>query len=133
MTSTSKPRQIAAVYLHSILVELVTARSDLTTRLAGKKPRAVPCAVVWMKSEDTALPNGTAESVDELDAKTHLDAVNVTASQYGIKVGQTIAEARALVANLQIATLSHQVLQSAVERVAEALGRFGTTVAFEIT
>jgi protein ImuB len=165
MSSTSKTRQVVAVYLHSILSELVSAKFDLSSQLAGKKSRPVPRAVVWLKnplvvkssnrvlsgktpqpysdsSSDGAELNGTelngtelngAElNSEEFDAKTPLDAVNAIASQYGVKIGQTIAEARALVANLQVVPLTHQELLSAVERVAEVLGRFGTTVAFEL-
>lgn len=153
MTSSSKSRQVAAVYLPSILVELALAHTELCSRLAGKKTRALPRAVVWLKEEgEGAAAVGSAshavrsskenpspqngaglkQQVEELDAKTPLDAVNAVAAQYGVKVGQSIAEARALVAHLQIDTLTHRVLHAALERVAEVLGRFGTSVAFEL-
>jgi protein ImuB len=147
MSSASKPRQIAAVYLHSILVELVAAQVELRDQLAGKKSRPLPRAVVWLQNaaansvggariSRSAPFNGAAnrasDDTDELDAKTTLDAVNAIALQYGVKAGQTIAEARALVANLQVATVEHRLLQFTVERIAEVLGRFGATVAFEL-
>lgn len=92
--------------------------------LAEGAPEGEPRAVVWLSEENS--------EERELDAKRQIDAVNREARQYGVCVGQTIAEARALVAHLSISVVQTSRLRAALERVAEAMTRFGSTVAIRL-
>jgi protein ImuB len=123
MTSESQPRQIVALVLSQIFNELAHAQVEFeqlthAVRQSGEEPRAV----VWL----------TEESTGGLDAKRQIDAVNRVAREYGVCVGQTIAEARALVAHLAISVVKTSCLRAALERVAEAMARFGSTVAITL-
>lgn len=148
MTSEFQSRQIVALVLSQILNELAHAQVELEqltqavkqsgdfarvvgSRAAHSDSRAAhsraalqeePRAVVWLSEENTA----------ELDAKRPIDAVNRVAREYGVCVGQTIAEARALVAHLAISVVKTSRLRAALERVAEAMARFGSTVAITL-
>lgn len=84
-----------------------------------------PRAVVWLKDPELVEER-------ELDAKRLIDAVNKEARTFGVRPGQSIAEARSLVSHLAISTIGTRVLQGALERVAEAMTRFGTTVALAL-
>jgi protein ImuB len=141
MTSeVSKPRQIVAIVLSQILNELAQGQMEVErltqevkqsgdsvrsaegrAAFSNGRPKAEPRAVVWLAEEMT--------QERELDAKRGIDAVNRAAREYGVCVGQTIAEARALVAQLAISVVKTQRLRAALERVAESMARFGTTVA----
>jgi protein ImuB len=155
----SKPRQIVAIVLSQLFVELATAQAEVeqltrekgrgkTGEKAGadraaekrtpasdsnpsKRQRshvrnalAAPRAVVWLRED--------VQEALELDAKQGLDAVNVDAHRFGVRSGQTIAEARSLVANLAISTVKTATLRAALERVAESMTRFGATVALNL-
>lgn len=158
-----EPRQIVAVVLPQILIELAQARAELTLVAQSMKPPTAssrtremrpgnlrqgesrnrpssgatdshrkrvpqdlarePRAVIWLRQEESTLES-------ELEAKRPLDAVNHAAKEFGVNVGQTIAEARALVAHLGISVVGHSRLQNALERIAESMSRFGETVSF---
>lgn len=143
MTSeVTKPRQIVAIVLSQVLNELARAQVEVeqltyavkqTDGAKGIEGRVIPSnatlkeearAVVWLAEGLTAER--------ELDAKRALNAVNRAARQYGVCVGQTIAEARALVAHLAISVVKTARLRAALERVAESMARFGTTVAITL-
>lgn len=130
----TKPRQIVAIVLSQLFVELANAQAEVEQltrkgenspkRPRVRTPHAEPRAVVWLR-EDVG-------GALELDAKQVLDAVNVGAHQFGVRAGQTIAEARSLVANLAISTVKTATLRAALERVAESMTRFGATVALNL-
>ncbi len=139
----SKPRQIVGIVLSQILNELALAQVELeqVTQVVKQadvvpaatieraaapqpKPRREPRAVVWL-TEELAQER-------ELDAKRRIDAINRSAREFGVCAGQTIAEARALVAHLAISVVKTPRLRGALERVAESMSRFGTTVAITL-
>lgn len=146
--SVSKPRQIVAIVLSQLFVELATAQAEVEAltqkgakgvekrghtdnanlpkrhRSRVRTPHAEPRAVIWLRED--------AGGALELDAKQVLDAVNAEAQQFGVRAGQTIAEARSLVANLAISTVKTATLRAALERVAESMTRFGATVALHL-
>jgi protein ImuB len=141
MTSQiSRSRQIVGIVLSQIFNELARAQVEVeqltqAVKQSGDSVRSAegraaapngkfkgePRVVVWLTEEKAAE--------QELDAKRTIDAVNRAAREYGVCVGQTIAEARALVAHLAISVVKTPRLRSALERVAESMARFGTTVA----
>lgn len=66
-----------------------------------------------------------------LEPTSRLDAVNAEARRYGIREGQTIAEACAMLAGLVVRSISVDRVQETLSRVAEAALGFGATVALE--
>lgn len=108
-----------------------TRTHDSPRHSKGSRPSArdantrEPRAVVWLKDPELLEER-------ELDAKQLVDAVNKEARDFGVRPGQSIAEARSLVSHLAISTVRTYTLQAALERVAEAMTRFGTTVALAL-
>ncbi len=82
-----------------------------------------PLGVVIVEAEaDAAEIRGTAP----------LGAVNETARRLGVNTGQTIAEARALVAGLRVRQISRMQLDAALQTVAEVALGFGTMVSIRL-
>lgn len=150
-TEVEKPRQVVAIVLSQLFNELATAEVEVSLlahrvkqssseiskaegkvegsaegRAAASRGRAKgePRAVIWVTEERT--------EEGEIDAKRRVDAVNRAAREFGVCVGQTIAEARALVAHLALAVVKTSQLRGALERVAESMSRFGVTVALNL-
>ena len=104
-------RRIAAVVLPELLCELVSL-----ARRGSKQP---PLGVVLAEGSEFGP-----------DAK--LEGVNAAAQRFGVCPGQSIAEARALLASLEVRPLSREKLQAALGRVAEAALAFGPTVGIQL-
>lgn len=66
---------------------------------------------------------------DDGSSQTPIVALNASARRYGVREGQTVAEARAWVAHLHVERVSILRLERALQRIAECLGRFAPTVA----
>ncbi len=109
-------RRIAALYLPDLSCELSSEARD----------RHLPLAVVELEKE--TLPG---EAVEEIKLKNVLSAANDIARRFGVRAGQTVAEARALVANLAIRGVTKQAMRTALGRVAEVGLAFGPTVAID--
>ncbi len=63
-----------------------------------------------------------------IEPSSLISAVNDAAHGYGVRAGQTVAEARAWVAHLQVLSVSSQAVRQALQRVAESLLSFSPTV-----
>jgi protein ImuB len=107
-------RRIAAVLLPHLYCELVTRDGD---------PKDLPLAVVESKREPRAA--------QETELGNILLAVNDAAHRFGVRVGQTVAEARSCVASLAIRGLTSQALRCALGRAAEVALSFGPTVSID--
>jgi protein ImuB len=84
------------------------------------------------KEKRTSLPLGVVFDVQEpISGTAVLDSVNAEAHRHGVRVGQTITEACALLAHLVVRHLSREQLGEALARVAEVALGFGPTVAFQ--
>lgn len=107
----------------------------------GKGSQLPPLGVVMM---DAAEPKDCGDSVvdaaeqadgervsaaPELKPTALLDAVNDVARAFGVRDGQSIAEARALVAHLVVRRVSERQVLDALGRIAEIALAFGPTVA----
>ncbi len=112
-SSPETGRRIAALYLPELLVE-VCARS------APDRPPAELGVVLVDERVDPDEP---------LKPTLLLDAVSARARRYGVRAGQTIAEAGALFAGFEVRRLSPEVLRSALATLAEVALGFGATVA----
>jgi protein ImuB len=113
--SALQERRIAAIYLPNLLSEL--GSEGATVR--GAKPLGV-------------VLRSSTEAQEELSAAARLDAVNAAAYRFGVREGQSIAEACAMVANLTVRKIVHGDVQAALERLAEMALAFGATVSFSV-
>ncbi len=107
------PRRIAALVTNRLAVELAQRARP------GNK---APLAVIIHADELTHEPNGNAR----------LDAVDERAWQYGVRPGQTTAEAAAYLSSLQIIELPRCAIDQALSSVAELALGFAPLVSLEL-
>lgn len=124
-------RRIAAVVLPELMLELAWSHFCADTqRRGGKLPGSkqpllasgLPFAVVLL---------GDQELEGEVPATAQLAAVSKVAQRFGVRAGQTIAEACALVSNLIVQELVQRDVIEELERLAEVALGFGATVSYE--
>ena len=111
---TPAGRRVGAIMLTHLHCELVAHDRD---------PKDLPLAVV-----DAAADPRPGE---EAELGNVLVAVSDAAHKFGVRVGQTVAEARSSVAHLVIRGLTQKALQSALGRVAEVALTFGPTASID--
>src|SRR4051812_244802 len=109
--------RFAAVYLPWLRVELARARMPLAEK-------STPLAIV------IARPGGAVKDERSLLGNTRLDEVSPEAHALGVRVGQTIAAARAKTAELRVRVVAMDAVTEALARVAEAGLLFGATTSF---
>jgi len=113
MTSHSG-RRVGAIYLTHLSCELVHHEHDA---------KDLPLAVVEAQKE--------SRPGEEAELGNVLFAVSDAAYKFGVRIGQTVAEARSAVAGLAIRGLTTQALRDALGRVAEVALSFGPTVSID--
>jgi protein ImuB len=128
-------RRIAAVVLPELLCEIAAA----PVLVPSAQRRQAPLGVVIVdpvaahaddESVDSGeVPQGTQST--ELKASALLDAVDEQARRYGVREGQSIAEACALVSDLMVRVVSRDQVNLALGRIAELGLAFGPTVSIE--
>ncbi len=121
-------RRIAALILPELLLELAALgapheRDAGTLRARAGVAESPPFAVF---SSDEAHATGAASPSPE---KTRLEAVSPGAWRYGVRPGQTLIEARARLARLELRAVSTQQITEALGRVAELSLAFGAPAA----
>jgi protein ImuB len=127
-------RRIAAVVLPDLPCELVSASAAPRVE---RSPSRHPLGVVLVEhapDESLAAEADDPEAPVErpvLKSSAVLDAVNDVARRFGVREGQSIAEATALVAQLRVCELPNGQLSAALGRVAEIGLSFGPTVSIE--
>lgn len=128
--SGSKKRRILAVVLPELLCELVQVliKAQRVEAQQGELSLKVPLGVVL---SSTLTASGSTASGAALQANVQLDAVNREAYKYGVRAGQTIAEACALIAKLTVREIGLREVRAALERVAELALAFGATAAIQ--
>jgi len=107
-------RRVGAILLTHLSCELVARDED---------PKDFSLAVVEAKKEP--------RPGEEVALGNVLLAVNDVAHKFGVRVGQTVAEARSCVAGLAIRGLTNHALRHALGRVAEVALSFGPTVSID--
>jgi protein ImuB len=108
-------RRIVALVLPELLLELVVGR--VAERARG------PWGIVL------AEPNPTDGATEELlRPNVRLDAVSASARRCGVRAGQTIAEARTLIAGFSVEKLRPIAVEQALAAIAEVALGFGATV-----
>jgi len=130
--SVSPERRVLALVLPELLCELAEKRLLLGMQRGKAKP---PLGVVLVTAESkSGASRAAAESVAEqrpVDATAKLSAVNESAKRYGVREGQTIAEACALVANLVVREVTLAEVHSTLGCIAEVGLSLGSTVSVE--
>ncbi|MBX3181702.1 MAG: DNA polymerase Y family protein [Polyangiaceae bacterium] len=127
MATAVGARRVAALVLPELLVELGADwfREEMGCR--GMAPTPIrelmrqPFAVVLEEDERTA----------ELPASALLSAVNGEAERFGVRPGQRLAEARALVSELRVQALPARRVTRELQRLAEVALGFGATVGYQ--
>jgi protein ImuB len=109
-------RRIAAIVAPELACELVRQK---TPALAGTR---APLAVILEREGALAEPGGAAI----------LDVVGEEARRYGVRVGQKVADASALVASLAVHRVTFVELDAALGRIADLALGLGTTAAIEL-
>ena len=131
-------RRVLALVLPELLCELAEKRLLLGLQRGKAKP---PLGVVLVMSSEskagTAKPGGVNaelaphETVSEqrpVDATAKLSAVNESAKRYGVREGQTIAEACALVSSLVVREVTQAEVRETLGCIAEVGLSLGATV-----
>lgn len=119
--SRSPSRRIAAVVLPDLLCEIALRRKPATAPGV-----ALPSLGVVLTEADAS-----ASGSSQPKATSTLAAVNPAARAFGVRAGQTIAEAHALMARLEIAEVTAGEVVEHLGHVAEAASSFGTVVSIE--
>src|ERR1700761_3957968 len=114
--SVSSPpaRRVLALVLPELLCELAEKRFLWGAQRGKAKP---PLGVVLVSAvSDTSM---TSDASKPVSAAAKLSAVNESARRYGVREGQSIAEACALVSNLVIREISQAEVREALGSIAE--------------
>jgi protein ImuB len=114
MATGSFSRRVAALFLPALFCELVESERD---------PRGLPIAVGLVEKE--------TKNAEEATLITRLHAVNDSARRFGVRAGQSVVEARSLVAGLVVRSLTETTLRNALGRVAEVALAFGPTASIQ--
>lgn len=117
-------RRILALVLPELLCEL--AERGLARESRG------PLGVVLVHPHQNTQKEGAEEGdAEPLEPTATLSAVNAAAQRFGVRTGQTLAEANALLSGLHVVALPIARVERALAAVAEAALAFGATVALE--
>jgi protein ImuB len=116
-------RRVACIALRQIRVEL--ARLVRGAPAPPGLQAAPPLAVV------VARPGGSVKTERDVLGNTRLDVVSREARASGVRVGQTVAAARAKCAGLHVRVIAESAVRTGLERVAEVALAFGPSTAFD--
>lgn len=141
VTPLAGERRVAAVVLPQLLCELgrptpvpAPAKASKSRATSSRPRRRSPTPKKPRTAEPpfgVVLLDDAAEASSSLLPTSVLAAVNAAAHAYGVRPGQTCAEATVLVAHLAVRGVERAAVATALGRVAEAALAFGATVAIE--
>src|SRR5581483_6205066 len=128
-------RRVVGIVIPKLLIEL--AQASFAIPGSGKaSTKAPPLGVLLV--EGTQKPSGDAGEVTDAKAKnepipptSELAAVNDVAARFGVRVGQTVAEAHAFVAKLVVREVTREQVLARLGEIAEVALGFGPTVSIE--
>jgi len=138
--SLSPRRRIVAIAVPKLLIEL--ARASLVVPKSSKGPRrrpvkALPLGVLLVDAAQNPVLEGEATETEAsaksepLSATSELAAVDDVAARFGVRVGQTVAEAQAFVAKLVVREVTREQVLARLGEIAEVALGFGPTVSIE--
>jgi protein ImuB len=116
--AVARPRRILALVLPELLCEVAA--------------RATPAREGGSFGVVLVPPDAPGAGGEPLRATARLDAVSPAARRFGVRAGQTIAEASALHAGFGVHRLAPATVESALAVVAELALGFGATVALSL-
>ncbi|MGK3965641.1 DNA polymerase Y family protein [Sorangium sp. So ce118] len=119
-------RRIVAIVLPQLACELVKQRGPVSP--SGKAPLAV---IIGGDEERRAALAAGAEREPQAPAAV-IDVVDDEARRYGVRPGQKVVEAAALVAHLAIHRVTFAEIDAALGRVAEVALGLGATAAIQL-
>jgi protein ImuB len=125
--AVSTERRVLALVLPELLCELAEKRLLLGLSKGKGKP---PLGVVLV-SGSPQKPGEPGAEQKQIDATAKLNAVNESAKRYGVREGQTIAEACALVAGLVVREITLAEVEETLGCIAEVGLSLGSTVSVE--
>ncbi|WP_156041409.1 DinB/UmuC family translesion DNA polymerase [Chondromyces apiculatus] len=120
-------RRIAAIVLPQLACELVRQRVTASTADRGKAPLAV-----ILEESVHAVGSSPAQGREGLPATAVIHVVDEEARRYGVRPGQRVTEASALVAHLAIHRVTFAEIDAALGRVAELALALGPTAAIQL-
>jgi protein ImuB len=118
----SAERRVVAIVLPDLLTELAESSSARASADPGRGLHC-PLGVLLVDASSKDKPAPPAGAV--------FTAVNDAAKRFGIRAGQTVAEAYAIVAHLVVREVSQGDVAARLGEIAEIAMGFGPTVAFE--
>ena len=110
-------RRVACIALPQIRVEIA--------REGAPEDHALLAVVI-------ARPGGTVRTERDVLGNTRLDVVSPEARGSGVRVGQTVAAARAKCATLRVRVVAESAVRVGLARVAEVALAFGPAAAFDV-
>ncbi|WP_441288089.1 DinB/UmuC family translesion DNA polymerase [Sorangium sp. KYC3313] len=119
-------RRIVAIVLPQLACELVKQRGPVSP--SGKAPLAV---ILGGEEDRRAAPAPRPEREPQAPAAV-IDVVDDEARRYGVRPGQKVVEAAALVAHLAIHRVTFAEIDAALGRVAEVALGLGATAAIQL-
>lgn len=118
-TSTRASRRILAIVVPHILTEIV--RGSRCSLLPQKQQKQQPLGICLVDTiESKPRPNEI------------LTAVCPRAARSGVRAGQRLTEARALVSDLQIEHLERKLVEEHLIAIAEVVKTYGTTISWSL-
>lgn len=135
-TAPERERRVLALVLPDLLVELALRQRQAAAAGAHAEAQK-PLGVVLVEEGATTPPRQLSLSAGgkplapeaELPASEVLSAVNREAERCGVRAGQTLAEASAMIARLGVARLKAAEVERALGGLAEVALGYGATVA----
>ena len=124
------PRRIVAVVLPKLACEIAKSRAEVKGPLAillDPTQSRLERGQVSLPGFEDAAPKTTFAKENAI-----IGAVCDEARRYGVRPGQKVAEATALVARLNVLTVTFAEIDRALGRVAEVAMSFGTTAAIQL-
>lgn len=127
-SSLEAQRRIVALVLPELLLEVAVVAARVAAREGLSPTRAPgPWGVVLLDPSESAAP-----AEEPLRPTARLAAVSSSARRCGVREGQTIAEARTLVAGFTVERLHPTSVERALAVIAEVALGFGATVALRV-
>ena len=115
-------RRVACIALPQIRVEIAREREGRQ----GEGKSIPPFAVV------IARPGGTIRTERDVLGNTRLDVVSREACASGVRMGHTVAAARAKCASLGVRVVAESAVRTGLARVAEVALAFGPRTEFDV-
>jgi protein ImuB len=116
-------RRVVCIALPEVRIEIAAEKESCR---AAPQSRESALAVV------VARPRGAVKTERDVLGATRIDVVSPKARARGVRVGQTVAAARAKCSELRVSVVLEDEVRSALERVAELALSFGPSVAFDL-